>query len=215
MLKALGDFIGDHLGVIQFAEGLSFLGDAVGALTTFAKDFVEQYAAGLPLDEAIVHASFEMIGHVAADVGLKEFSKWAGTAIAGAVSAGVAAPVGHAIGWLGGTIASEGAKALIDFTDGLEHYADFQVFQYKLLKSGVEFVVDAGGQIVEIAGEAVDVFVDGGEVVIDAIGDIADDVANGIVDAGINIVDGGGDLIEIGIDAVGGGLESIWNRVAT
>jgi len=215
VLKALGDFIGDHLGVLRFAEGLSFVGDAVGALTTFAKDFVQQYADGLPLDEVILHATFEMAGYIGVDAGLKKFSAWAAGAITGAITAGVGAPVGAAIGWFGGEILSEAAKAALDAFDGLEHAADFYVMQYRMLKSGVEFVVDASGQIVEIAGEAVDVVIEGGEVVVNVIGDVADDVVDGIVDVGANVIDAGGDLISGGADAIEDGLKSIWNRVSS
>lgn len=201
---AFGRFFTDHLGVFEFAEGLSFVGDALGALTTFAQDFVQQYSEGLPLDEVVVHATSEMMLHVGVDVGAKKFGTWAGAAILGAVTGGVGAPVGAAVGWFAGTLTSYAATAALNAVDGFEAIADLHLKQYQMMKAGVEFVVDAAGNVIEIAGEAVEVVMEGGELVINVVGDLAGSAIEGVVDVGENLIDGAGNLLDGAGNVIGG-----------
>ncbi len=193
---AFGRFFTDHAGMFKFAQALKAIADPVDALVTFIQDFGQQYSEGLPLDEVVVHASLEMVASIGVDVGLKKVCAALGAAVAGFFTAGVATPAGAAVGWFVGELTSFAAKEAIEAFDGFERYADHQMWKYRLIKSGAEFVVDATGQVVEIAGEAVNVVVDGGQVVVEVVGDVTEAIVDGVVDLGENLIDGTGDAIE-------------------
>lgn len=201
-LAAILDFLDGNPFLAEFAEMAKFAGDVGSALLTFAKDFVDQYSAGLPIDEIIVHASIEMAVHVAADKGIEWVSTKLGLMV-GSAFAGVGAPVGAGVGWIVGQLGSIAATELIGHLDGLERIADLGVEAYRLAELGVDFVIDAGGQLVDLGGEVIGAINDAGEIVIDSVVEIGGDVVDGIQRGAENIWTSGGDVI----DGVLGGWE--------
>ena len=156
---------------------------------------MDQYSAGLPIDEIIIHASIEMAVYVAADKGIEWVSTKLG-AMVGAAFAGVGAPVGAGVGWIVGQLGSIAASEVIDHFDGLERIADLGVEAYRLAELGVDFVIDATGQIVDLGGQVIGAINDAGEIVIDSVIDFGGDVIDGFQDGVENIWNGGGDFID-------------------
>ena len=193
-LKALEGFLGDIPFLNELAGMAKFAGDVAGAFLAFANDFVDQYSAGLPLDEVIVHASIEMALHVGLEVGIDKISIKLG-AMVGAAFAGIGAPVGAGVGWVVGQLANIAAHEVIDHFDGLERIADIGVDAYRLANQGVEFLIDGAGQIVDLGGEVIGAIGDAGELILDSTIDLGGRAIDGLVDGAENVWDFGGDAV--------------------